>query len=119
MPIDSVEEGIEFVSKRPKPLSLYIFANDEPTQRLILDNTSAGGVTINGVIFHVTHPGLPFGGVGASGIGAYHGKRTFDAFCHHKSVLKKIRFGPTIAHDFPFIYPPWTEMKKKILKMAL
>lgn len=71
--VGSVTEAIDFVNARPKPLALYVFANDARVQAKIVSNTSSGGVTVNATLFHVGHGGLPFGGVGNSGIGAYHG----------------------------------------------
>lgn len=81
-----VEEAIQYIQARPKPLALYIFSKDEQFQNTILNETSSGGVTINGIIMHNVHPGLPFGGVNNSGIGSFHGIHGFKALSHARSV---------------------------------
>ncbi|CAM6086424.1 unnamed protein product [Calypogeia fissa] len=85
--VKNVDEAIRFVNSRPKPLALYLFSNDEKVQQQVLADTSSGGVTVNDTVLHVRHRGLPFGGVGDSGMGAYHGKHSFDTFSHRKAVL--------------------------------
>ncbi|MEO1591356.1 MAG: aldehyde dehydrogenase [Cyanobacteria bacterium J06632_22] len=82
-------DAIAQINARPKPLALYIFSNDKVIQDRVLSETSSGGVCINDVFLHLAIWGLPFGGVGNSGIGAYHGKASFDTFSHQKSVLRK------------------------------
>lgn len=109
--VGSVDEAIEFVNSRPKPLALYAFSSDKQVQNKIVNSTSSGGVSINHIMMHVANPNLPFGGVGPSGQGAYHGKATFDCFTHMKPVLKKGTF-----LDPPILYPPYTENKFKWLK---
>ncbi|MDW4525671.1 aldehyde dehydrogenase [Rossellomorea marisflavi] len=89
MTYDSLDEIIEPIVKRPKPLALYLFSDDEAVQDQILSTISFGGGSINDTINHMTSHYLPFGGVGDSGIGAYHGKASFDTFTHFKSVLKR------------------------------
>lgn len=88
----NIDEAIEFVNSRPRPLALYYFDNDKGTQDRILNQTISGGVTINDVILHIAMEELPFGGVGASGIGAYHGKRGFLEFSHQKAIFKQSPF---------------------------
>ncbi|KNC56056.1 aldehyde dehydrogenase [Thecamonas trahens ATCC 50062] len=110
--VPSMDAAIHHVNSRPKPLSLYVFANDQDVAQRIVTNTSAGGCTINATLFHCTHPELPFGGVGESGSGAYHGKATFDTFTHEKPVLRKM-FG---FFDPFFLYPPWTDFKVTVLR---
>ncbi|MBE9041864.1 aldehyde dehydrogenase [Oscillatoriales cyanobacterium LEGE 11467] len=85
----NLNEAIEQINQRPKPLALYIFSRDKQKQQQVLDRTSSGGVCVNDTVMHVGVPELPFGGVGESGIGSYHGKASFDTFSHYKSVLKK------------------------------
>lgn len=82
-------EAIQQVNARPKPLALYFFSKDAQKQQRILEETSSGGVCFNETVMHVGVTELPFGGVGQSGIGSYHGKASFDTFSHYKSVLKK------------------------------
>ncbi|CAB4991675.1 unannotated protein [freshwater metagenome] len=112
--VDGVEEAIAFINNRDKPLALYVFAEDKQIAERVLDSTSSGGACINGTLFQLVPPTLPFGGVGESGQGAYHGRSTFETFSHHKSVLKK-----TTRLDPPIAYPPYTERKKKILRRFL
>ncbi len=109
--IDSVEQACEFVRDRPKPLALYLFSASRRTQKYVLANTSSGGVCINHVIMHIGDPRLPFGGVGDSGMGAYHGKAGFDAMSHHKSVLYKPQ-----RPDLRLVYPPYTQRVERILR---
>ncbi|MDX2231991.1 MAG: aldehyde dehydrogenase [Leptolyngbyaceae cyanobacterium bins.349] len=84
-----IDEAIAQINARPKPLALYLFSRDRALQDRVLTATSSGGVCLNDVFLQVAIWGLPFGGVGHSGIGAYHGKTSFDTFSHQKSVLKK------------------------------
>ncbi|MYL30925.1 aldehyde dehydrogenase family protein [Halobacillus halophilus] len=86
---DEVSEAIDAVMDRPKPLALYLFTEDEDVQNDVFTNISFGGGAINDTINHMTSHYLPFGGVGNSGMGAYHGKASFDTFTHFKSVLKR------------------------------
>jgi aldehyde dehydrogenase (NAD+) len=112
--VHSIDEAIAFVNARPKPLALYLFTQDGEVQRQVLDRTSSGGVLVNHISLHVGVPSLPFGGVGASGMGAYHGRASFETFSHRKSVLVK----PTWL-DPRLVYPPYTETKKKWIKRLL
>lgn len=88
----NIDEAINYVNSRPRPLALYYFDNDKGAQDRILNQTISGGVTINDVILHIAMEELPFGGVGASGIGAYHGKRGFLEFSHQKAIFKQSPF---------------------------
>jgi len=107
----SVESAIGFVNRQAKPLALYLFSREQEVQDRVLAGTSAGGTAINHVWLHVGVPQLPFGGVGESGMGAYHGRHSFEAFSHRRSVLKK----PTLA-DPPIIFPPYTARKLRWFK---
>ncbi|MFM7383174.1 MAG: aldehyde dehydrogenase family protein, partial [Microcystaceae cyanobacterium] len=100
----TLEEAIAFVNQRPKPLALYFFSNNLDHQEAILQKTSSGGVCINDVILQVGVTDLPFGGVGDSGMGRYHGKTSFDTFCHYKSVLRKFFW-----LELALRYPPYTQ----------
>ncbi|WP_009544631.1 aldehyde dehydrogenase [Crocosphaera subtropica] len=84
-----IEEAIAFINERPKPLAIYLFSNDKKQQQMILENTLSGGVCINDTIMQYGVLTLPFGGIGKSGMGSYHGKASFDIFSHYKSVLKR------------------------------
>jgi aldehyde dehydrogenase (NAD+) len=112
--VPDIEAAIAFVSARPKPLALYLFSNDPLVQETVLARTSAGGVTVNHTLIHLAMPSLPFGGVGASGMGAYHGRCTFETFSHRKSVLSK----PTWL-DPSFFYPPYTNFKQMVVRKLL
>ncbi len=109
---DNLEEVITFINQRPKPLALYIFSNNKYLQEKILNSTSSGGVCINDTIWQVAIPELSFGGVGDSGIGAYHGKASFDLFSHHKSVLKK-----SFLLEFNWRYAPYQDKIEQMKKM--
>ena len=106
-----IREVIEMVNARPKPLALYYFTGSKMREAKILRNISYGGGCINDTVIHVGTTNMPFGGVGSSGMGAYHGKASFDTFTHHKSIMKKSRYV-----DIPIRYAPFGK-KLKILKM--
>ena len=109
--VSSVESAIGFVNRHEKPLALYVFAGDEAAQDRVLSGTSAGGTVLNHVWLHLSVPELPFGGVGESGMGAYHGRQSFETFSHRRSVLKK----PTLP-DPPILFPPYSARKLRWLK---
>jgi aldehyde dehydrogenase (NAD+) len=112
--VDDVDAAVEFVNAREKPLALYVFGEDSHVTDHVVASTSAGGVCVNATIFHLAVPGLPFGGVGASGMGAYHGRASFETFSHRKSVLgKPTRIDPSLA------YPPYRGLKAKLLRRFL
>ncbi len=110
----SVDRAIRFVNEREKPLALYAFSSNSATAQRIVARTSSGGAAINHVWLHLAVPELPFGGVGESGMGAYHGRHGFDCFTHQRAVLTK----PT-ALDPSFVYPPYTATKQAIIKKVL
>ena len=99
---EHISEVCDFVYERPKPLALYLFTTNEETEKRVLTELSFGGGCINDTIMHIANPYLPFGGVGNSGMGSYHDKRTFDTFTHEKAVLKKHS-----NIDIPLRYPPF------------
>lgn len=99
---DSLDEIIEKIRERPKPLALYVFSEYEYVGEKILRNISSGGVCINHTLLHLMPNELPFGGVGESGMGAYHGKASFDVFSHRRSILKK-----SLSHENKGLYPPY------------
>ena len=105
--VGNVEEALAFINARPKPLALYVFSENEQTQQRVLHGTSSGGLVINHALLHLTVQGLPFGGVGESGMGAYHGKFSFDTFSHKKAVLHK-----STKLDAPLAYPPYDASKQ-------
>lgn len=116
--VDTVFEAVNFINARDKPLALYIFSNRKKDIDMLLSKTTSGGVCINDTLMQITVESLPFGGVGNSGMGSYHGKKTFDIFVHHKSVLKKsLAILPEKLQSFR--YPPYTETNRKILTLAM
>ena len=115
LPYESVDEAIDFVNDRERPLALYYFGDDSAEQDRVLNTTTSGGVTINDVIMHSTQNTLPFGGIGHSGMGAYHGIHGFRRFSHAKAVYKQTKL------DFLFgaIRPPYTESFFKFIGSKL
>lgn len=99
---DSLPAAIEFINQRPKPLALYVFSKNDKHVERVLAETSAGGACVNDTLLHIVNPNLPFGGVGDSGIGAYHGQSSFQLFSHQKSVLKR-----SFLIDDPVRYAPY------------
>ncbi|WP_078498198.1 aldehyde dehydrogenase [Paenibacillus selenitireducens] len=110
---DTIAYVLEEIRNRPKPLALYIFSENKEIQQQVLTQASFGGGCVNDTVYHFTSPYLPFGGVGSSGIGNYHGKGSFDLFSHRKSILKQ-----TTLFDIPFRYPHLKNGLKRI-KMFL
>ncbi|UJL44781.1 aldehyde dehydrogenase [Virgibacillus sp. NKC19-16] len=96
----NVEDAAAVIRAKEKPLALYYFSEDGKMQEQIMQYLSFGGGSINDTIYHLSNPHLPFGGVGASGMGSYHGKYSFDTFSHDKSILKQ-----STKFDIPFRYP--------------
>ncbi|CAF1282342.1 unnamed protein product, partial [Rotaria sordida] len=84
--VNNEHEAIDLINTRPKPLALYVFTSNKNLANTIINSTSSGSTCINDVIFQIAAPCLPFGGVGESGLGNYHGKYSFDTFSHHRSV---------------------------------
>ena len=97
MTVDSAEEAIKIINSRDKPLALYLFTASEEVQELFTRRTSSGGICINDTIMHLSVEELPFGGVGASGMGAYHGKHGFDTFTHYKVPTMEVRTPLTVC----------------------
>jgi aldehyde dehydrogenase (NAD+) len=112
--VEDVDAAIDFVNAREKPLAMYVFSEDSRVTDHVLTSTTAGGVCVNATLFHLAVPALPFGGVGASGMGAYHGRSSFETFTHEKSVLTK----PTKL-DPSVMYPPYKGLKAKLLRRFL
>ncbi len=112
--VDSLDEAIAFVNADEKPLALYSFSErDEDNDRVIAGATS-GGACINGTLLHISNPNLPFGGVGESGTGAYHGKFGFDTFSHRRGVhTRSTKLDPAL------MYPPYTKRKSSILRRGM
>ena len=111
--IKNLDEAISDFKSLPKPLALYLFGGEEKEQKRILSMTSSGGVCFNDVVLQAGIPELPFGGVGSSGMGKYHGKASFDNFTHYKSILKR-----PFWLDLNFRYPPY-KLDLSLLKKLL
>jgi aldehyde dehydrogenase (NAD+) len=114
LPYTKFEDALSYIQDHEKPLSAYLFSNDKAEQAAWLGQLSFGGGCINDAIMHITNPNLPFGGVGQSGTGSYHGKAGFDTFSHRKSVFKK----PSLF-EVPLKYPPYTAVKMNWIKRLL
>jgi aldehyde dehydrogenase (NAD+) len=108
---ESIDDVIKGIENHPKPLALYLFSENERIQKEVLNQVPFGGGCINDTVYHLGSPHLPFGGVGTSGIGSYHGKGSFDTFSHEKSILKQ-----TTMFDLPFRYPNVKDGLTKIKK---
>jgi len=112
--VPSVDSAIAFVNRRPKPLALYLFGRNKDVHDRVLAGTSAGGTTINHIWLHLGVDQLPFGGVGESGMGAYHGRLSFETFSHRRAVLKK-----PLLPDPPLLFPPYSARKLRWIKRLL
>ncbi|XP_022894224.1 aldehyde dehydrogenase-like [Olea europaea var. sylvestris] len=112
--VDKIEDSFNVINAREKPLAAYLFTNDEMLKGEFVESVSAGGLSINETTLHSATLTLPFGGVGESGMGSYHGKYSFDAFSHKKPVLRRSFAGEVAAR-----YPPYTPEKQRFLKAFL
>lgn len=111
MNVDSADAAVEFVNRRPKPLALYVFTSSSQRARNLIDRVPSGGAVVNHIAMHCLVPQLPFGGVGTSGMGAYHGRWGFEAMSHRRAVLAK-RARP----DLKVMYPPYTDTAIKVMR---
>ncbi|MGE0220428.1 aldehyde dehydrogenase family protein [Mycolicibacterium sp.] len=110
--VQNLDEAIAFVNSRPKPLAAYLFTKARAIRERVIKEVPAGGMLVNHLLFHFSTHKLPFGGVGPSGMGAYHGKYGFETFSHRKTVLTK----PTRPDVSSIIYPPYTEKAWKLAR---
>lgn len=111
---DSLDDALDWVNSHPHPLALYVFAEDTREQSRVLDRTQSGGATVNGTLLHIAQEGLPFGGVGASGWGAYHGKQGFEQFTHQRAVFRTGFF-----NSATLLAPPYGKRAKRLLKFLM
>ncbi|KAF8704402.1 hypothetical protein HU200_031448 [Digitaria exilis] len=109
--VKKIEDSIDIIKAMPKPLAIYAFTRDATLRRRIVDETSSGSVTFNDAIVQYAIDGLPFGGVGQSGFGQYHGKYSFDMFSHKKAVMKR-----GFLIELRLRYPPWEESKVTLMR---
>ncbi len=112
--VGSAEEAVTVVNSRPKPLALYLFTNSAQRARDLVDRMPSGGAVINHIAMHCLVPQLPFGGVGASGMGSYHGKWGFEALSHRRAVLAR-----PAKPDPGLLYPPYTPRAMKLMRRLL
>ena len=112
--VDSLDEAISFVNADDKPLALYSFSEHDADNDRVLAGATSGGACVNGTLMHISNPNLPFGGVGESGMGAYHGKIGFDTMSHRRGVLAR-----STKIDPSLMYPPYTAKKEKLVKRGM
>uniref|UniRef100_A0A7N0TZ34 aldehyde dehydrogenase (NAD(+)) n=1 Tax=Kalanchoe fedtschenkoi TaxID=63787 RepID=A0A7N0TZ34_KALFE len=112
--VGKIEDGFDLIKSKPKPLAAYLFTESHQLKKDFVRDISSGGMLINDSVLHLTVPGLPFGGVGESGMGAYHGKFSFDAFSHKKAVLYR-----SFGGDSDVRYPPYTPKKLGVMRALL
>ncbi len=110
--VEKIEDAIEFVNFRDKPLALYVFTGNQGWQDKVLLETSSGSVAINDTFMFMANPDLPFGGVGESGMGRYSASEGFKTFSHFKAVIKR-----PFLRDLPLRFSPFTDLKMKLLKL--
>jgi coniferyl-aldehyde dehydrogenase len=106
----TLDEAIDYINSRPRPLALYYFGTSRARQREVLSRTTSGGVTINDTLLHYLQEDLPFGGVGASGIGAYHGRDGFRTFSHQKSVFRQAKLNMA-----GLLRPPYGRLAERLI----
>lgn len=114
LPYRNLDECIDLIRSMPKPLALYLFTENKSAEKKILSTCSFGGGCINDTIMHFANPRLPFGGVGASGMGSYHGKKSFETFTHYRSIFKQ-----STLFDVPLRYMPYTDSKLNLFRKIL
>ena len=112
--VASADDAVSFVTDRDHPLALYVYTSDEKKAEEILDRTTSGGVCVNGTVFHVSIDDIPFGGVGKSGYGAYHGERGFREFSHERSVLVMPKWLPP-----SLLTPPYTKFFRNMVSKQI
>lgn len=111
---DTLDDALDWINSHPHPLALYIFAEDRREQGAVLDRTQSGGVTINATLLHIAQDGLPFGGVGASGMGAYHGRAGFERFTHARAIFRTGFFNAA-----NWLAPPYGRRAKRLLRFLM
>lgn len=114
MTYQNLEEAVAYVTNHKNPLALYLFTKNDKVEQDVLSQVSFGGGCINDTIIHLASPYLPFGGIGASGMGSYHGKKSFDTFTHEKSIVKK-----SDRIDLDIRYMPYTSRKEYLMKFFI
>ena len=110
------EETIDYINSKPRPLAAYYFGEDKAEENALISRTTSGGVCVNDVVMHVAQEELPFGGVGPSGMGAYHGQKGFQTFSHAKSVYRQSSFN---IGKLGGMLPPYSKATENTIKMQL
>jgi aldehyde dehydrogenase (NAD+) len=113
--VTGLDDALSFIRSGDKPLALYVFTDDPTARRRFLTETSSGAVAFGVTVAHLSVPGLPFGGVGESGMGSYHGRRSIEAFSHEKAVLSK----PLAPDTLGLVYPPYTPKRTAFIRGIL
>jgi len=108
-----LDQAISYIQNGARPLSLYWFGRDQKSAKKVLKETHSGGVTINDTVIQFAHENLPFGGIGDSGMGAYHGQYGFDTFTHYKPIFTQSRFS-----TIPLLNPPYTDKTRKLINLV-
>ncbi|XP_022756266.1 aldehyde dehydrogenase family 3 member F1-like [Durio zibethinus] len=111
--LDKIEDSIDFINSRPKPLAIYAFTHNEVLRKRMVSETSSGSVVFNDAIIQFVADTIPFGGIGESGFGKYHGKFSFDTFSHYKAIARR-----SFLTDFWFRFPPWNNYKLELLETS-
>ncbi len=111
---ENIDSAISFIKSKPKPLALYLFSESKTLRKKVLNEVSSGGSSVNEVMMHFANDNLPFGGVGNSGMGNYHGEAGFKTFSHYKSVIQK----PTLF-ELPLKYFPYRNWKFSMIKRVM
>jgi len=114
VPYDTLEEAVAYVNARPRPLALYCFDSDRARVEQVMQRTVSGGVSVNDTVLHFAQEGLPFGGIGPSGMGAYHGRDGFRTFSHGKGVFQQSRWTVT-----DLLVPPYAEVFRRLIGFAV
>ena len=114
IPYKNLDQAVQSILSYPKPLAFYVFSENPTKQKELISKIPFGGGCVNDTVVHLANPNLPFGGVGTSGIGSYHGQKSFDTFTHYKSLFKQ---GSLV--DIPLRYPPYNESKLNWIKLFL
>jgi len=109
-----LEQAIDYVNSHPRPLALYYFGNDAARTEQVLSRTTSGGACVNDTMMHIAQEDLPFGGVGPSGMGSYHGREGFLTFSHSKSVLYQSKLNITAM-----VRPPYGKFIERVLGSLL
>ncbi len=114
MTFKKIDESLHYINQQPNPLAFYLFTSKKAVENKVLSNCNFGGGCINDTVMHVASETLPFGGVGESGMGNYHGKASFETFSHYRSIMKKETW-----LDLPIRYAPYTKIKNKIIRLFM